>query len=167
MAEEALFDQTVLDLARSVLQRCRQLQMRLVTAESCTGGLIAGCLTAVPGASDVFDRGYVTYSNAAKTALLRVPTDLLARTGAVDEQVARAMAEGALQESGTDVAVAVTGIAGPDGGSVQKPVGLVHFAAARRAAATLHERHVFPGDRDAVRAATVATALHLLARRLA
>lgn len=161
------FPPELLERAAAVLQRCRHLQMRLVTAESCTGGLIAGCLTAIAGSSDVFDRGYVTYSNQAKTALLRVPAELLQRRGAVDAQVAALMAEGALSESGADVTVAVTGIAGPDGGGPTKPVGLVHFAAARRGAATLHEQQVFPGDRDAVRLATVAAALQLLARRLA
>jgi nicotinamide-nucleotide amidase len=162
-----MFDPVQLDLAAAILERCRRSRLTLATAESCTGGLIAGCLTAIAGSSTVFDRGFVTYSNAAKTAELGVPAELLARTGAVDERVARAMAEGALRASGADVAIAVTGIAGPDGGSPDKPVGLVHFAAARSGAETLHERHVFAGDRESVRAATVEAALRLLARRLA
>lgn len=161
-----MFNPDQLALAADVLERCRRLRLRLATAESCTGGLISGCLTAIAGSSAVFDRGFVTYSNEAKTALLGVPSDLLARTGAVDEDVARAMAEGALGVAGVDVTVAVTGIAGPDGGSRAKPVGLVHFAAARAGAETLLEHHVFAGDRGAVRAATVEAALRLLARRL-
>ena len=157
----------LLQLAASVLDRCRERSFRLATAESCTGGLIAGCLTAVAGSSLVFDRGFVTYFNVAKTAELGVPADLLAAKGAVNEAVARAMAEGALAAAGVDVTVAVTGIAGPDGGSPGRPVGLVHFAAAHTGAETLHERHVFPGDRQQVRAATVEAALRLLLRRLA
>ncbi|MBK8175321.1 MAG: CinA family protein [Rhodospirillales bacterium] len=162
-----MFDQPLLDLATDVLDACRARHLTVATAESCTGGLVAGCLTAIAGSSAVFDRGFVTYSNAAKTALLGVPADLLARRGAVDEAVARAMAEGALAAAGVDVTVAVTGIAGPDGGSAARPVGLVHFAAARTDAPTLHERHIFPGDRAGVRRATLETALHLLIRRIA
>lgn len=156
----------LLQLAGDVLRRCGDQKLRLATAESCTGGLIAGCLTAVAGSSSVFDRGFVTYSNTAKTAELGVPAELLARKGAVNEPVARAMAEGALAAAGTDVTVAVTGIAGPDGGGPGKPVGLVYFAAARNGAETLAEHHVFAGDRQQVRAATVEAALHLLLRRL-
>ena len=161
-----IVEPSLLQLAGDVLRLCREQGLRLATAESCTGGLIAGCLTAVAGSSTVFDRGFVTYSNVAKTAELGVAAELLARHGAVDEAVARAMAEGALDAAGVDITVAVTGIAGPDGGSPGKPVGLVHFAAARTGADTLHERQVFPGDRQQVRAATVEAALRLLARRL-
>jgi nicotinamide-nucleotide amidase len=162
-----MFDPAQLELAAAILDRCRARRLRVATAESCTGGLISACLTAIPGSSAVFDCGFVTYSDTAKTALLGVPEDLLIRSGAVDEAVARAMAEGALRAAGADVAVAVTGIAGPDGGTADKPVGLVHFAAALAGADTWHERHVFAGDRQAVRAATVITALKLLARRIA
>ena len=162
-----IVEPSLLDLAAEVLRVCRAQHLRLATAESCTGGLIAGCLTAVAGSSIVFDRGFVTYSNVAKTAELGVSAELLAKRGAVDEAVARAMAEGALAAAGADVSVAVTGIAGPDGSGPGKPVGLVHFAAARSGAETLHERHVFAGDRQQVRAATVETALRLLARRVA
>jgi nicotinamide-nucleotide amidase len=162
-----MFDPTQLELAAAILDRCRARRLRVATAESCTGGLISGCLTAIPGSSSVFDRGFVAYSNAAKTALLGIPQELLVRSGAVDEAIARAMAEGALRAAEADVAVAVTGIAGPDGGTADKPVGLVHLAAARTGADTWHERHVFAGDRQAVRAATVTTALRLLAGRIA
>jgi len=149
-------------LARQVLDRCRAKKFMLVTAESCTGGMIAASLTDIAGSSDVVERGFVTYSNAAKTELLGVSADLIARLGAVSEEVARAMAAGALAHAPVDLAVAVTGIAGPGGGSADKPVGLVHFGLARRGGAVRTEHHVFPGDRDAVRRATVIRALELL-----
>lgn len=161
-----MFEPAQLQLAAAIIDRCRARGLRIATAESCTGGLISGCLTEIAGSSAVFDRGFVTYSDTAKTALLGVPEDLLARSGAVAEAVARAMADGALRAAGTDLAIAVTGIAGPDGGTAVKPVGLVHFAAARTGADTWHERHVFAGDRQAVRTATVTTALRLLAGRI-
>ncbi len=134
----------------------------LATAESCTGGLIAATLTEVAGSSDVVDRGFVTYSNDAKRDLLGVSEALLAGHGAVSEPVARAMAEGALARSEAHIAVSVTGVAGPGGGSAEKPVGLVHLAAARRGGETRHERHVFAGDRAAVRHQSVAAAFVLI-----
>ncbi len=136
----------------------------LATAESCTGGLIAAACTERPGSSVWFERGFVTYSNEAKTELLNVPAELIARKGAVSMEVALAMAEGALKHAPVDLVVAVTGVAGPGGGSETKPVGLVHIAAARRGGARLHEECRF-GDigRDAVREATVRKALELLA----
>lgn len=150
--------------AEALLTRCRARGLKLATAESCTGGLIIGALTEIAGSSDVVDRGFVTYSNAAKTEMIGVPAALIASHGAVSEPVARAMAEGALACSNADIAVAVTGVAGPGGGTATKPVGLVHFACARRGAETRHESHIFPGDRAAVRLATVARALELIAR---
>ena len=120
--------------AETLLARCRQAGLTLATAESCTGGLVAAALTAVPGSSDVFERGFVTYSNAAKADMIGVPAELIAREGAVSEAVARAMADGALAASRADLAVAVTGVAGPGGGTAAKPVGLVHLAVAIRAA---------------------------------
>lgn len=155
-----------LDCAAALLARLQAAGLTLATAESCTGGLIAAALTAVPGSSAVVGMGWVTYSNAAKTALLGVPADLLVQHGAVSEPVARAMAEGALARSGADLAVSCTGIAGPGGGTPGKPVGLVFIAAARRGAPTLLRREVFPGDRAAVRAATVAAALALAGQSL-
>jgi nicotinamide-nucleotide amidase len=150
-------------LAIEVLGRARAAGLRIATAESCTGGLIAGALTAIAGSSDVIEGGLVTYSNEAKTALLGVPAPLIASVGAVSDEVARAMAEGALVRlSGADIAVAVTGIAGPGGGTALKPVGLVHFGLAWRGKATSVEHLVFPGDRADIRAATVARALELL-----
>lgn len=134
----------------------------LATAESCTGGLIAGLITSVSGSSDVLECGFVTYSNAAKTRMIGVPADLIARVGAVSEEVARAMAEGALANSAADVAIAVTGIAGPGGGTAAKPVGLVHCAAARRGCATV-TRELRLGDigREAVRMETVRVAVDM------
>jgi nicotinamide-nucleotide amidase len=150
--------------AASLLAFLRERGEMIATAESCTGGLIAGALTHVPGSSDVVDRGFVTYSNAAKTEMLDVPADLITLVGAVSREVAAAMAEGALRRSHADVAVSVTGVAGPGGGSAEKPVGLVWFGLARRGAATETMQRVFPGDRAAVRAQTVAAAFALVRR---
>ena len=155
-------DDAIRQLAQEVLARCRAKKLMLATAESCTGGMIAAALTDIAGSSDVVERGFVTYSNAAKTELLGVPAALIARFGAVSEEVARAMAKGALAHAPVDLAVAVTGIAGPGGGSAEKPVGLVHFGLAERGGAVRAAHHVFPGDRAAVRRATVERALQQL-----
>ena len=138
-------------------------QLKIATAESCTGGLIAAMLTEVPGASLAVDRGFVTYSNEAKTEMLGVDPGLIARVGAVSKEVAIAMVEGALARSDADIAVAVTGIAGPDGGTLEKPVGLVHIAAMRRGGAPVHAEKRY-GDigRQKVRLATVADAIAML-----
>ncbi len=145
-----------------LIEAFRERKMLLATAESCTGGLIAGLVTAVPGSSDILDCGFVTYSNEAKSRMIGVPADLIATRGAVSAEVARAMAAGALAASRADVAVAVTGVAGPAGGSAMKPVGLVHCAAARRNGPTVH-RELRLGDigREAVRLATVEAALEM------
>ncbi len=150
--------------AAAVLDACRARGWRLATAESCTGGLIAGCLTEIAGSSLVVDRAFVTYSNQAKTDMLGVPARAIEAHGAVSEAVARAMVEGALARSDAEVAVSCTGIAGPGGGTAEKPVGLVHLAAARKGGPIRHERHEM-GDigRDAVRQRSVAAALGLLA----
>jgi len=155
------FPAHVLALAHHVLAAARARGFTLATAESCTGGLIAGALTEIPGSSDVVDRGFVTYSNAAKTALLGVPDALIGRAGAVSEEVARAMAEGARARAGAGLAIAVTGIAGPGGATATKPVGRVHVACAS-ADATLHVK-LDLGDigRAEVRLATVERALEL------
>ncbi|MGI4976495.1 MAG: CinA family protein [Janthinobacterium lividum] len=158
-----MIDRATLDEAEALLALLRGRGQRVATAESCTGGLIAAALTAVAGSSDVVDRGFVTYSNAAKTELLGVPAALVEAHGAVSEAVARAMAEGAVARSPAELAVAVTGVAGPGGGTAAKPVGLVWFGLARRGGATLAESRVFPGDRAAVRLATVRHAFALLA----
>jgi len=151
--------------AAEVLEACHRAGLKLVTAESCTGGLVAGALTSIPGSSEVYDRGFVVYSNKAKHELLGVPERLIASVGAVSEDVARAMADGAIARSEGTLSVAVTGIAGPGGATPGKPVGLVHIAAARTGHATLHQRHQFEGDRDAIRLQAVDAALGLLLRR--
>ena len=161
-----MFSERQQRLAEGVVIRCRDAGLRLATAESCTGGLIAGCLTSVSGSSAVFDRGFLTYSNEAKTEMLGVPHTLLATEGAVSEGTARAMAEGAISQSPTQISIAATGIAGPDGGTLFKPVGLVHIAAARKERSTLHERYVFTGNRSEVRMAALEAALTLLIKRL-
>jgi nicotinamide-nucleotide amidase len=156
-----MIDDGILAEAEAVLAVCRAAGQRIATAESCTGGLIAATLTAIAGSSDVVDRGFVTYSNAAKTDLLGVPAALIAEHGAVSEPVARAMASGALARSAAGLAVAVTGVAGPGGGSADKPVGLVWFGLAGPDGVRTWSR-VFPGDRTGVRAATVREALGAL-----
>jgi nicotinamide-nucleotide amidase len=159
-----LFPAALIERARLLLERCRGQGLTLATAESCTGGLVAGLLTEIAGSSDVVERGFVTYSNRAKTELLAVSQTLLDTHGAVSEPVARAMAEGAVAHAPVDLAVAITGIAGPGGGTPDKPVGLVHFAALRRDRPMLAMHQVFPGDRTAVRLASVGQALDLLER---
>ncbi len=149
-----------------MIGRAREAGRTIATAESCTGGMIAAALTDIAGASAVFGHGFVSYANDAKVAMLGVEPGLIAREGAVSETVARAMAEGARARAGADLAVAVTGIAGPEGGSAEKPVGTVWFGLARKDGATLAERRVFPGGRDAVRRATVDHALDLVAAAL-
>jgi nicotinamide-nucleotide amidase len=151
----------------ALTDRLRSLNLRITTAESCTGGLIAAAITDIPGSSAIFDRGYVTYANSAKTELLGVPLDMLAEHGAVSELVARAMAEGALFAANADLAIATTGIAGPDGGSDEKPVGLVWFGLARCGKPSHTERQIFTGDRAAIRAAATAHALTLCYQALA
>ncbi|HEY0205680.1 MAG TPA: nicotinamide-nucleotide amidohydrolase family protein [Acetobacteraceae bacterium] len=150
--------------AADVLNRLRARGMMVATAESCTGGLIAAALTAIAGSSDVVDRGFVTYSNAAKTEMLGVDPALIRLHGAVSAPVAAAMAQGALQRSQASSTIAVTGVAGPGGGTPDKPVGTVWFGLATRGAAVQTEVKVFPGNRDDVRAATVLHALHMLSR---
>jgi nicotinamide-nucleotide amidase len=157
-----MFSATQLTTATLLLAQFRALGFKIATAESCTGGLIAGLLTEIAGSSDVVERGFVVYSNAAKSELLGVPAALIEAHGAVSEPVARAMAEGALRASLADVAVAVTGVAGPGGGTAAKPVGLVHIAAARRGHPTEHREHRFGTiGRSAVRSVTVDEALAL------
>ncbi len=150
-----------------MIAEARVQKLRIATAESCTGGLIGGLLTEIPGSSEVFERGFIVYSNRAKQDMLGVPGDLIADMGAVSEAVSRAMAEGAVENSNAHIAVAVTGIAGPGGGTKMKPIGLVHIAAARENRSILHEAHRF-GDigRTEVRIRTVEAALEMLQRML-
>jgi nicotinamide-nucleotide amidase len=164
MTDTLKIDARIIAQAAALLDACRERGVLIATAESCTGGLVAATLTAIPGSSDVVERGFVTYSNTAKSEMLGVPVWLIERHGAVSEDVARAMVGGALTHSRATIAVAVTGIAGPDGGTADKPVGLVHLAAARRDDAVRHERVLF-GDlgRAEIRRESVQRALSLLA----
>jgi len=155
-----------LEQARSLLAQMDAKGMTLATAESCTGGLIAAALTAIAGSSSVMMAGFVTYANDAKQKMVGVRPETLAAHGAVSEEVARQMAEGARARAGVSLALSCTGIAGPGGATPGKPVGLVFIGCAREGAPTVVERHVFPGDRAAVRAATVAASLDLAARRI-
>jgi len=162
-----MFPPALLTLAKQVLDEARAKNLRFAVAESCTGGLISGLLTEIPGSSDVVERGFVTYSNKAKRDLLGVPNTLITRDGAVSKSVACAMAEGALARAEAEIAVAVTGVAGPGGGTPDKPVGLVHIAAVRSGSTTLHEEHRF-GEvaRTEIRLRTVGAALLLLRKLL-
>ena len=161
-----MFSSALLRLAEVVIADARAAKLRVATAESCTGGMIGALLTEIPGSSAVFDRGFIVYTNRAKQDLLNVPGDLIADMGEVSEAVARMMAEGAVENSNAHAAVAVTGIAGPGGGTKMKPVGLVHIAACRENRSILHEAHRF-GDigRSEVRLASVRTAIALLKAR--
>jgi nicotinamide-nucleotide amidase len=158
-----VIDAEVRALASRVLDACRARGLTVATAESCTGGLVAGALTEIAGSSDVLDRGFVTYSNVAKHRMLGVPTETLRAHGAVSRETAEAMARGALAKSGVDLTVAITGVAGPGGGSIEKPVGLVHFAAAARDGRLLHREQRY-GDvgRSEVRRLSVIEALSML-----
>ena len=157
-----MFDREILDLSAAVLDAYRRHGRHLAIAESCTGGLIAAALTSVAGASDGVERGFVAYSNAAKSELLGVSPATIVAHGAVSAETAAAMAQGAVLRAPAEVAVSAVGVAGPDGGSAEKPVGLVLFGLARRDGECLTERHVFPGDRAAVRRAALVRALELL-----
>jgi nicotinamide-nucleotide amidase len=161
-----MFDTTLLTRAQELLADARAKGLKIATAESCTGGLIAALLTEIAGSSDVVERGFVTYSNRAKQELLGVPAQTLETYGAVSEQTAWAMAQGALKHSGAGLAVAVTGIAGPGGGSPDKPVGLVHIAAARGDKVIHRECRFGDIGRSEVRLKSVETALELLERLL-
>jgi nicotinamide-nucleotide amidase len=160
------FDASAGEFAAACLDRCRARSLTLATAESCTGGLLSALLTEIPGSSDVFTHGYVSYANAAKTAMLGVPAELIAAHGAVSEPVARAMAQGALTASGASLALAITGIAGPGGATAQKPVGLVHIACARAGGETRHTAHHFSGDRASVRMQAALAAIAMVAESL-
>jgi nicotinamide-nucleotide amidase len=157
-----VFDPETLALAEAVLAACRSRGWRVATAESCTGGLVAAALTAISGASDVFERGFVTYSNEAKIEMLAVPRDTIASHGAVSAPTAEAMARGAVRRAPADVAVSITCIAGPRGATPEKPVGLVYLGIARREGASRAEQRVFPGERAAIRQAALVQALQML-----
>lgn len=149
--------------ANTIIVNAKIAAKKVATAESCTGGLVSAALTEIPGSSEVFDRGFVTYANDAKIEMLGVPATTIAVHGAVSAETAQAMARGALERSAADVSVAITGIAGPGGGSADKPVGLVHFASARRSGPVAHvERRFGPLTRAEIRQAAVDQALDML-----
>ena len=162
-----MFSLEIQTLARLVIDDARERSLRIVTAESCTGGLVAGAICSIPGASDVFERGFVAYTNRAKQEQLGVSGDLIADLGAVSEPISRMMAEGALENSHAHLAVAITGVAGPGGGSPLKPVGTVHFATARSNQSVHHRMEFFElEDRWDIQMAAVQTALEMLRERL-
>ncbi len=164
----SIFTQAQTTKASDVLQAARDKKIMLVTAESCTGGIIAGCLTEIAGSSDVFDRGFITYSYDAKIVNLGVMANTLATHGAVSEQIAHEMAKGALAHSKAQIAIAVTGIAGPGGATPDKPVGLVYIGVANAKTGSVRAiKNNFSGDRAAVRGATLDKALSLLAEEIA
>jgi nicotinamide-nucleotide amidase len=163
----AMFSLEIETNARLLVDEARERSLRIVTAESCTGGLVSAAITAVSGSSEVFDRGLITYSNRAKQDLLGVAGDMIADYGAVSEPVARMMAEGALENSNAHLAVAITGVAGPTGGTEMKPVGLVHFATARANQSVMHRVERFGDlDREEIQMAAVQMALEMLRDRL-
>lgn len=162
-----MFSFEIETLARLVIDDARGKSLRIVTAESCTGGLVAAALCAIPGASDVFERGFVVYTNRAKQEMLGISGDLIADLGAVSEPVARMMAEGAVENSHAHLSVAITGVAGPDGGTPLKPVGTVHFATARTNHSVQHRMEMFDLDtRGDIQMASVQVALEFLRDRL-
>jgi nicotinamide-nucleotide amidase len=163
-----LFPDDIISMAETIIRDFTAAGLMVSTAESCTGGLIAGALTEISGSSAVVDRGFVTYTNTAKIEMLGVQAETLLRFGAVSEETARQMVHGALFRSRAEIAVAVTGIAGPGGGSAEKPVGLVHLAAKSRAGTLIHRKMLY-GDigRSEVRLATIRTALEMVRSLLA
>jgi len=157
-----VFDPETLALAKEVLALCRARNWHLATAEACTGGLVAAALTAIAGSSDVVERSFVTYSNEAKIELLGVSADTIAAHGAVSAQTAAAMARGAIAHAPVDLAVSIVGVAGPDGGTPQKPVGLIYLGVATKDGNARVERRTFPGERAEIRNAALVLALELL-----
>lgn len=157
-----LFPSNIEHLAREIISRYGHEKAKIATAESCTGGMLATALTEIPGSSAIFDRGFISYNNEAKIDVLGVLPELLAKHGPVSPEVAEAMAKGALEYSRADVALAVTGIAGPSGGTPQTPIGLVYFGLATKAGAVFHVQGQFSGDRDAIRLQATQEGLELL-----
>src|SRR5438128_2060773 len=162
-----MFSLEIETLARLVIDDAREKHLRIVTAESCTGGLVAGAICSISGASDVFERGFVSYTNRAKQEMLGVSGDLIADLGAVSEPIVRMMAEGALENSHAHLAVAITGVAGPGGGTPLKPVGTVHFATARANQSVYHRMEIFELEtRWEIQMAAVQVALEMMRDRL-
>lgn len=161
-----MFNEALAQKATAILDVCKTHGCQLATVESCTGGLLGAMLTELPGSSRMFTHGYITYANTAKTEMVGVDAALIATYGAVSEQVARAMAEGGRDRSGAHIALAITGIAGPEGGTASKPVGTVHFACAIKGAPTIHAQQQFAGNRSEIRLAAVDHALDMILNAL-
>ena len=157
-----MFSKKLIKITEKLIFACRKEDIKLATAESCTGGLIAGCITSVAGSSDVFERGFNTYSNNAKSEMLNVPIDMIIANGAVSKAVAIAMCEGALKKAPVQLTVSVTGTAGPGGGTIEKPVGTVHIASARAGESTIEKSYLFVGNRDEIRLSTITSAIEML-----
>lgn len=157
-----MLSKDIIQSAADTIEACKAAGLMLATVESCTGGLVSGALTSISGSSDVLDRGFVTYSNEAKNELVGVPLQLIEAYGAVSMEVARAMAQGGVEHSNAQIAVAITGVAGPGGGTETKPVGLVHFGCVRQGHDVALYHEVYQGDRDAVRAASILQALAMI-----
>ncbi len=162
----SIFHAALSQKANAILAACKQHGTKLATVESCTGGLLSAMLTELPGSSDMFTHGFITYANEAKTEMVGVDAALIQHHGAVSEAVARAMAEGALRAAGADISISITGVAGPGGGSVNKPVGTVHFACAMKGKPTIHSHKIFAGDRGEIRLSAVDHALDLILTEL-
>lgn len=165
MNTEELFPPLMLEQAREVVDICTRRHLTIATAESCTGGLLAAILTEISGASEIFTHGFITYANPAKTAMIDVSAKAIETHGAVSEEIARAMSEGALRTAGTSFALGITGIAGPGGATPNKPIGLVHIACAIEGGKTIHEQHHFTGSRTCIRLKAVEAALALLLKQ--
>ncbi|MEQ1788917.1 MAG: CinA family protein [Rickettsiales bacterium] len=161
IAIDNMFSKTNIKQATALLASYKSKGLKLAAAESCTGGLITALLTETPGSSRVFECGFVTYSNQSKIDLLGVSAELIEQYGSVSDEVARAMAQGVIAKTGLDIAVSVTGIAGPSGGSAEKPVGLVYIAVASKSK-IISEKNIFSGDRQSIRLSSVAHALNML-----
>ncbi|MDA1324365.1 MAG: CinA family protein [Proteobacteria bacterium] len=157
-----MLSKNIIESATETIKACKSAGLMVATVESCTGGLVSGALTSVAGSSDVLDRGFVTYSNEAKHEMVGVPMQLIEAYGAVSSEVVRAMAQGGVARSNAQIAVAITGIAGPSGGTLTKPVGLVHFGCFREDGAYTLYHEVYQGDRDAVREASILQALAMI-----
>jgi len=157
-----MFPKELTELTNKLISSCRNQDIKIATAESCTGGLIAGCLTSISGSSDVFERGFNTYSNNAKVEMLDVPIDMIIAHGAVSETVAIAMCEGALKNAPVQLTVSVTGIAGPAGGTHEKPIGTVYIASARDRRDTVSKCYIFDGNRDKIRVSTIKKAIEIM-----
>lgn len=160
------FEKGLLKQGTKVLNACKRKELKLATAESCTGGLITSLLTTIAGSSNVLDRGFITYSNESKIECLNVPSSLIKNHGAVSMQVAKAMAEGVLTNSNANLSLSITGVAGPSGGTKQKPVGLVYIGSTLTRNDTIVSKYLFGGDRNAVRLQAVTEALNILSRQL-